>query len=93
MDDATKMRAAKKVAILGVSTGVGYVIIQAVKTVCPIGGSLLEKAGALLGGGVLSVMVADKASEYTEKKIDEAVKKFEETVSVEVVDEKETSGA
>ena len=83
------MRAAKKLAILGVSTGVAYVITQAVKTVCPVGGTVLEKTAALIGGGVLSAMVADKAGEFAEKKIDEAVQKFEENVTIEIGEEEE----
>ena len=82
-----KLKTSKKLAVLAVTAGVTYVITQAVKSVCPAGGSVLEKAGTLIGGGVLSAMVADKASEYAEKKIDEAVEKFEENVTVEVEEE------
>lgn len=79
-----KLKTSKKLAILAVSAGVTYVITQAVKSVCPAGGTVLEKAGTLIGGGVLSAMVADKAADFAEKKIDEAVEKIEVDVTVEV---------
>lgn len=82
-----KTKTAKKVAILGVSAGVAYVVTQAVKFVCPPAGNLLEKAGILIGGGVLSAWVADGASQYVEEKLDKAIEKIEENVTVEIVEE------
>lgn len=84
-----KLKVAKKLTIVGASMGVAYVVTQAVKFVCPAGGTLLEKAGALVGGGILSAWIADGASKYAEEKIDEAVKKFEESVTVEITLEEE----
>lgn len=91
--EAKNLKTSKKFVILAVSGGVTYVITQAVKTVCPTGGTVLEKAATLIGGGVLSAMVADKASEFAEKKIDEAVEKFEESVTIEVEEEKVEAAA
>lgn len=89
--ETNNTKAAKKLAVLGVSAGVAYVITQAVKSVCPAGGTVLEKAATLIGGAVLSGMVAEKAGDYAEKKIDEAVEKIE--VTVEVEEDEEVVGA
>lgn len=92
MNDKTQdMKAAKKLAIVTASLGAGFVITKAVQLVCPAGGNLLDKAGAMIGSTVLSAMVAEKASKFAGEKVDLAIQEIEKRVAVEVIPAEEES--
>lgn len=51
-----------------------------VRLVLPPGLNVVAQGGMLLGGLLLGGFVGDKVSEYTEKKIDDAVKELDELI-------------
>ena len=69
----TKLEMIKGAAGLVVSAGVGMIVANAVKSTTPANMNFLKKACVGIGSLILSDMVATKATEHTEEKIDEAV--------------------
>ena len=81
----TKLEIVKGATKFVVSIGVGAIMTNAVAFTTPVlAVGVLKKAAIGVGSFVLSAMVSDKACEYTDEKIDEAVKELKELV----VDEK-----
>lgn len=68
-----KLEMIKGAAGLVVSTGVGMIVMHAVKSTSPASMNFLKKVFVGVGTMVLSNMVATKATEHTEEKIDEVV--------------------
>ena len=68
-----KIEMTKTVALIAVSAGVSSVISNVRDTVEPEDSNKLEKAITWIGFAVLGAMILDKAYDYMEPKIDEAV--------------------
>lgn len=81
----TKLEMIKGAAGLVVSAGVGMIVGHAVKSTSPASMNFLKKVCVGVGTLVLSDMVATKATEHTEEKIDEAV----ESLGLNYLNEKE----
>lgn len=70
----TKKEILKSGVKLLVSFGVGTIVTNAVAFTTPvIAMGLFKKAAVSVGSFVLSAMVSDKATEYTDEKIDEVM--------------------
>lgn len=68
----------KLVVGVAASTGVGAIIGHTIKANVPtVGMNLLQKGATALGAVVLTAMVADKASDYVEDRIDSALEGVE----------------
>lgn len=63
----------KIISGLIVSVGVGTIVSNAVKSITPTSTSTIKNIVVGIGGLVLSSMLAVKAVEYTEMKIDDGV--------------------
>jgi uncharacterized membrane protein len=87
-----KIGVAKAVGSLIVSVGVSAIVGNAVKATTPYKVGRIQKACIWIGSFVLSSMVSDKASKYTEDKIEETatkVKKMVEDGELDLEPEKE----
>ena len=68
-----KITIAKTVVGLTTSVGVGAIIANIIKTTTPVPVGLIMKVCMFVGGTVLSGLVSDQATTYTDDKIDETV--------------------
>lgn len=66
----------KQIAGFLVSFGVGTVVKNIVEYTTPSTITTLKKVGVSIGGFVLSAMVVDAATKFTDKRIDEVSEKF-----------------
>jgi hypothetical protein len=66
----------KQVVGLVVSLGVGTIVKNAIEHTTPATISTLKKVGVGIGGFVISMMVSEVATKYTEQKIDEFAVRF-----------------
>lgn len=64
----------KTIGDLAVSAGVGNVVGNIVRSTTPKDISKFTKFTVTIGGAVLAGMVGDKATEYTDMKIEEVLK-------------------
>lgn len=76
MNDALSL--VKNVTCLIVSAGVGAVVGNAIKASTPEELKILQKISIGVGGFVLSGMVGNFASKYTDEQIDSTVSQFTE---------------
>lgn len=73
----TKLDVVKAGTKFVVSVGVGAIVTNAVAFTTPVlAVGVLKKAAIGVGSFVLSAMLSDKATEYTDEKIDEAVEEL-----------------
>lgn len=77
----TKLEMIKAAGEIVVSVGVGAIVGNAVAFTTPTNINLLKKVCIGVGSFVLSSMTSDKATEYTEEKINYAAEKLKEMVS------------
>lgn len=79
-----KILVAKKIVTLTVGMGVGKIVSEIIdRNVDPTG--LVSKVSMKAGGYVLGVMVADKAVEYTEEKIDWLINEVKAQINPEEI--------
>lgn len=64
-----------------VSVGVGAIVSNTIKSTTPDTAGTIKKVCIGIGGFVLSSMLTDEATKYTDKKIDNTVKEIQETVN------------
>lgn len=69
----TKMEVVKGISQIIVSVGVGCIVGHAVRFTTPSDIGTIKKFCVAAGSGILGSMLSDKASEYTNAKIDEIV--------------------
>lgn len=94
MEKTEVLKTVKQVVTIVVSVGVGAIVSNAIKHTSPPDMSTIKKLCVGAGGLVLGSMVSDKATEYTDQKIDETAEQMkemfkedpEETVEEEVVE-------
>lgn len=82
---SSSLKILKFVTTSVVSIGAGAVVSNAIKVTTPEELKLLKKVSIAVGGFVISSMVADAASKYTEKQIDEgaeAIKNIKDEVHI-----------
>lgn len=73
----TKLELVKAGTKFVVSIGVGAIVTNAVAFTTPVlAVGVLKKAAIGVGSFVLSAMISDKAVDYTDEKIDEAVEEL-----------------
>jgi hypothetical protein len=70
-----KIELVKTVGTFIVSAGVGAIVNNAVKATTPYKTGKIQRACIWVGALVLTSMLSDKATKYTEDKIDETVSK------------------
>lgn len=73
MEKKEVLKTAKQIVTIVVSAGVGAIVGNAVKYTTPPDMSFIKKLCVGAGTLVLGSMVSDKATEYTDRKIDETV--------------------
>lgn len=66
----------KQVVGLVVSLGVGAIVKNVIDHTTPYALTTLKKVGIGVGGVILSMMVSDEATKYTDRKISEMSEKF-----------------
>lgn len=77
----TKIETAKKIAKLVVGTSVGYTVGNIISHNTETE-KRRHKAEAFVGGAVMGAMAADAAEDWTDRKIDEIVKAWNDHVVV-----------
>ena len=70
----------KKVGVIVVSVGVGAIVGNIVKSTSPASVGTIKKVCIGIGGFVLSSMISDLASKYTEQQIDNTVSEIKKMV-------------
>lgn len=63
-----------------VSVGVGGIVSNAIKSTTPDTAGTIKKVCIGIGSFVISSMLTDEATKYTDKKIDETVNQIKETI-------------
>lgn len=76
----TKIEMVKAACTFVVSLGVGTIVNNAIKSTTPATVGTLKKVCIGIGGLVLSGMICDKATQYTEQQIDGAIKQIKGAV-------------
>lgn len=80
----TKLELLKAGSKFVVSVGVGAIVTNAVAFTTPVlAVGVLKKAAIGVGSFVLSAMLSDKAADYADEKIDEAVEELKKLVEEE----------
>ena len=77
----------KTIIGLATSIGVSQVTKNIMKVTTPANLSKAQKAATAIGGGVLAIMVSNKAVEYVEKEYDEFLGIFTKQEEEEIVSE------
>lgn len=77
MEKKEVLKTVKQVVTVVVSAGVGAIVGNAVRHTSPADMGLFKKACVGVGSLVLGSMLSDKASEYTDAKIDETVEEVQ----------------
>ena len=75
----------KKVTTIVVSLGVGAIVSNIVKSTTPGSVRLVNKVCIGIGAFILSSMISDQATKYTEQKIDETVIEIKNMVKNEEI--------
>lgn len=78
-----KLEAIKSVAALVVSIGVGAIVSNIVKGTTPSNAKTLLRVCVAIGSFVLTGLVSEAATKYTEKTIDETVDMLRDVVKEE----------
>lgn len=72
----------KSVTKFAVSAGVGTIVASAARSAVPFNPSMYKKVTVFIGATVLSNMVADQATKYTEGQIDRTVEEVNKVVKI-----------
>jgi hypothetical protein len=75
-----KIQVVKTVGGIIISIGIGTIVGNAIKCTTPSSVKTINKVLVAISGFILSSMISDKVTEYTEVKIDETVDQIKKMV-------------